>query len=92
MAQVMASTSKFSPEYLAANHSKKLIDVAIIFMVLETLFFALFLVARFKNKTLKCMDVYFMIPAYAFCFSLTIMALRKSYLLSELFGLNISFS
>jgi hypothetical protein len=84
MAHVEESThDKYTPEYMAADHSRKLINVAVTFAVLETFFFVLFLAARFKSKTLRCLDVYFMVLAYPFCFSLTVMALRRSHLVLE---------
>jgi hypothetical protein len=71
---------KYTPEYLSADHSGRLVNIAVIFAILETVFFGLYLVARFRSRSLKSLDVYFMVLAYPFCFSLTVMALRKSHI------------
>jgi hypothetical protein len=73
----MAVIQQYTQAYLAEDRGWELIQVAIIFAVLETLFLCLFFASRALNKTLNGLDVYFIPPAYIFCFSHVIMAIRK---------------
>jgi hypothetical protein len=57
-----------TPEFVAENSSRPLLHVAILLMVLQTIFVALFLVSRNINKTASGVDFWFLIPlGYIFC-------------------------
>ncbi|KAL8732940.1 MAG: hypothetical protein Q9181_003762 [Wetmoreana brouardii] len=70
----MDPSQQYSPEYLAEDRSRELLNVVIAFAILETVFVALFFTARAVNKTANGWDVYLMVPAYLFCFSHIIVA------------------
>ncbi|KAI9788794.1 MAG: hypothetical protein M1816_006575 [Peltula sp. TS41687] len=65
----MDQTMQFPPEYLKEDNSQQLLDVAIVFGVLNTLFILLFFTARIMNKTANGLEMYLMPLAYIFCFS-----------------------
>ncbi|KUJ13242.1 uncharacterized protein LY89DRAFT_672467 [Mollisia scopiformis] len=65
----MAYTQSYSPEYLAANRSQRLTNVAIVFGVLEPIFVGLFYISRWKSGTAHRWDVYLMLLALPLCFS-----------------------
>lgn len=60
---------EYSLGYLAENRGQELLDIAIVFAVLETLFIVLYFASRFVGKTIKRIDVYLMLPAYIMCIS-----------------------
>ena len=74
----MGSTQQYPSDYLAADRSRELLNVAVTFAVLETVFVVLYLMSRVMNKTANGWDVYLMIPGYIFCFGCIIVAIRMS--------------
>lgn len=68
----------FSAEYLAEDQSARLIDVVIVFAVLEVLFVSLFLYSRYKFGTLKGFDVYLMVPAFIASYAHLALCVGKS--------------
>ncbi|KAH8691694.1 hypothetical protein GQ44DRAFT_695530 [Phaeosphaeriaceae sp. PMI808] len=57
-------------EYLAEDRGQDLFRVSVAFIVLETFFIILFLIARVMNKTAKSVEVMYLMPAgYVFCVS-----------------------
>lgn len=74
----MDPTTVYTPEYLAENRSDQLLDVAIAFMILETLFVGLYFFSKFKNQTFHGLDTYLMLPAFLCVVSNPINAFRKS--------------
>ena len=87
----MATTdlSTFSPEYLAANQSRSLINVAITFAVLDTTFVSLFFFSRYKCHIPFGLDGWLMIPGYILCFAHTVLDIGEDYSAS---GLRLSIS
>lgn len=67
----------FSPEYLAADRSQTLIDVAIVFMVLDTFFISLFFFSRYKCHIALSYDGWLMAPGYLLCLGHCIGDIRK---------------
>ncbi|KAF4634933.1 hypothetical protein G7Y89_g3164 [Cudoniella acicularis] len=63
----MDETQVFPPEYLAENRSHSLLVVAVLFIVLETLFISLFFTSRFRGNVPWGMDSYLMVPAFITC-------------------------
>ena len=72
--------SQFPPGYLEQNNGYQLINVAIVFGVLEPFFFTLFLISRFLNKTANGVDFYLMPFAFLFCFSHIPLAIGEFHL------------
>ena len=68
----------YPPEYLAENRGQQLLNVAIVFGVLETVFIVLFFVSRIIFKTANGPEMYLMPLAYITCFSHVILIPRKS--------------
>ncbi|CAG8949646.1 hypothetical protein HYFRA_00007880 [Hymenoscyphus fraxineus] len=57
----------YTAEYLAEDRKQGFLDFMICFAVLETSFFALFCLSRYKSKTPHGWDTWLMIPAYIIC-------------------------
>lgn len=73
----MDPATQFPPGYLAEDRSQQLLNVAIVFGVLETVFIVLFFTARVISKTAKGVDIYLMLLAYLACFSHVILIPRE---------------
>jgi hypothetical protein len=73
----MPSTTDYSPEFLAQDRSQRVVNVSIIFGVLETIFVFLFFFSRYKNRIGSVVDTYLMVPAYLTAFSHIILCNRK---------------
>jgi hypothetical protein len=70
-----------TPEFLAQDRSSRLINVVIVFIILEVLFLVLFCISRYKAGTIKGVDTYLMIPAFIANVGMVVLGLRKSYIL-----------
>lgn len=72
----------FSPAYLEADRSQELINVCIVFLILETIFVGLFFATRLITRIEFGWDAYLMIPAYVFALTPIIVCFRKFHLKS----------
>ncbi|KAF2869202.1 hypothetical protein BDV95DRAFT_578592 [Massariosphaeria phaeospora] len=62
-----AAAAKMPAEYLAIDIGHRLVIVAIVFLVLQTLFTSLFYISRYLQKTLNGWECWFLMPvAYVF--------------------------
>jgi len=66
-------------EFLAEDHSSRLINVVIVFIILEVLFLVLFCISRYKAGTIKGIDTYLMIPAFIANVGMVVLGLRKTF-------------
>ena len=73
---------KITPEYLAADRSRALINIGIAFVVLDTFFVSLFFFSRIKCRIPIGIDGWLMIPGYLLCLAHCIGDFRKSSALS----------
>jgi hypothetical protein len=64
-------------EFLAEDHGDRLINVVIVFIILEDLFLLLFCLSRYKAGTIKAIDTYFMIPAFIANVGMVVIGLRN---------------
>lgn len=67
----------YTAEYLAEDRKQSFLNFMIGFAVLETFFFALFCLSRYKSKTPHGWDTWLMIPAYLVCLNHTIVGICK---------------
>ena len=79
LTRIMNFTHNNSPDYLAEYIGRQVIDVAIFMATLEIIFIGLFFVTRVRNKTTHGIDIYLMIPAFVFFFSLVLIILGKLF-------------
>lgn len=68
--------NQYPPEYLAEDSSRQLINVAIAFALLETIFLTFFTFARRINSTTNGLDFWLIPAAYLACFSHVIIISR----------------
>lgn len=71
-------TAEYPASYLERNRGQQLINAAIVFGVLEPVFFALFVIARRLTKTASGLDFWLMVPAFFFCFAHVPLMIGKS--------------
>lgn len=73
-----ALLAKLPKEYLREDIGHRLIKVAIVFLVLQTVFTALFYISRYLNKMLNGLECWLVMPiAYIFSTALCVCGLCK---------------
>lgn len=77
----MSSTKIGSPEYMAADRHQQLLNVTLVFAVLEILCISLYFISKFKSKQRFGLDTYLMIPAFIACFSHPLICFCRSLLI-----------
>lgn len=71
--------AKLSPEYLAENESRRLLNVSIAFLVIETIFFVMFVASRFILRNYNGIEVWCFMPlAYVCCVANSVLGIRKT--------------
>jgi len=69
--------STLPPGYLDEDKSYILVNAAIVFAALQTVFIGLFFISRIKNKTANGAEMWFMPLGYLFSMSLIVMTFSK---------------
>lgn len=69
----------FTPEYLAEDRGHTLLSVGIVFIVLQTIFFTLFIASRFtvRSSTHGLETWFFMPAAYICCLCLCVVCISE---------------
>lgn len=73
----MDSDEQYTPQYLAADRSQRLLVVAVLFAVLEVIFLVLHFTTRYTKNAARGAETYLLVPAFFFCFANSIIAFCK---------------
>lgn len=71
--------ARLSPEFLAEDRSHILLRVSVALIVLQTIFFALFVASRLTVRSSLGTETWFLMPAaYIFCLGQCVLLISKS--------------
>lgn len=79
----------YPPEYLEADRSRQLLNVAIAFGVLEGIFFILFFYSRLKYHIRSSLDIYLVVLGFLFVFMHVVVDIGKPSSTPEIFSMRL---